>query len=289
MKKAYLSTFALLILLVALVYSPLTAEAAAFSPELRSLLQSVHGGEEISVLVSLSDRVDVRQIKGRNKRDLRADLIRILKEKASGTQRPIRDFLELKGASKIKSLWLINAIAVTAPAGVIEELGSFSGVEEIRLDRTISVPVVSQGISAATEWNLNSIHAPELWNLGYIGAGVVVATMDTGVDANHPDLAGKWRGGSNSWFDPNDEHDTPYDADGHGTQVMGIIVGGDNGGTAIGVASGSTWIAVKIFNDKGQGPYSAVHEGFQWLLDPDGNPATDDAPHVGRSAWTSPI
>ena len=145
--------------------------------------------------------------------------------------------------------------------------------------------MVAQSISAAAQWNLNSIRGPELWNLGYTGAGVVVANMDTGVDANHPDLAGKWRGGSNSWYDPNGEHDTPYDADGHGTRVMGIIVGGDNGGSAIGVAPDSTWIAVKIFNDKGQASYSAVHEGFQWLLDPDGDPDTDDSPDVVNNSW----
>lgn len=78
--------------------------------------------------------------------------------------------------------------------------------------------------------------------------------MDTGVDINwHQDLAGKWRGGSNSWFDPYGQHPTtPTDLNGHGTQTMGVMVGGEHAGTAFGVAPGVQWIAAKIFKDDGK-------------------------------------
>jgi len=136
------------------------------------------------------------------------------------------------------------------------------------------------------EPNLTLIRAPDLWARGYSGQGIVVANMDTGVDLTHPDLASKWRGGTNSWFDPHNEHPAvPYDANGHGTQTMGIMVGGDAGGTTVGVAPNAQWIAVKIFDDAGSAPVSAVHSGFQWLLDPDGNPDTNDAPDVVNSSW----
>jgi bacillopeptidase F len=112
--------------------------------------------------------------------------------------------------------------------------------------------------------------------------------MDTGVDAQHPDLADRWRGGSNSWFDPNGEHPTPYDRSGHGTGTMSVAVGGDAGGTSIGVAPGAEWIAEKIFNDAGVATLSGIHQGFQWLLDPDGNPATADIPDVVNNSWGFP-
>ena len=110
--------------------------------------------------------------------------------------------------------------------------------------------------------------------------------MDTGVDVTHPDLAGSWRGGTNSWYDPNGQHATPVDVNGHGTWTMGAMVGGDAGGTAIGVAPAASWIAVKIFDDQGVATSSGIHQGFQWLLDPDGNPATADAPNVVNDSWT---
>ena len=49
---------------------------------------------------------------------------------------------------------------------------------------------------------------PDLWAPGSTGQGVVVATLDSGVDVSHPDLAGRWRGGTNSWFDPYGQHPT---------------------------------------------------------------------------------
>ncbi len=141
------------------------------------------------------------------------------------------------------------------------------------------------GTPAAPEWNLTTVQAPDLWALGHTGTGAVVASLDTGVDVNHPDLAAKYRGGANSWFDPHGEHLTPYDMNGHGTQATGIMVGGAAGGTAIGVAPDARWMAVKLFNDAGFATYSDIHLAFQWLLDPDGDPATADAPDVVNASW----
>ena len=115
---------------------------------------------------------------------------------------------------------------------------------------------------------------------------MVVANLDSGVDATHPDLAGRWRGGTDSWFDPYGEHPaTPTDLTGHGTATMGIMVGGDAGGTSVGMAPGATWIAARIFNDSGMATATAIHAALQWVLDPDGNPATADAPQVVNNSW----
>jgi bacillopeptidase F len=124
-------------------------------------------------------------------------------------------------------------------------------------------------------------HAPELWAQGFRGKGLVLAAMDTGVDLAHPALAHKWRGGNNSWFDPHGEQATPYDALGHGTQATGVLVGG----SGIGVAPDARWIAVRLFNHDGKASMSDIHRAFQWLLDPDGDPATLDAPDVVNASW----
>jgi bacillopeptidase F len=274
-----------LLCILILLLSCSNLKAAILTPELQSTLQFLTDQDEIPVIVTLSEKADLRQIKGRDKRLLRSAIIRALREKSSVTQQPVKDFLGLRRARKIKPLWLVNGVALTATAGVIRELANFPGVEKIRLDETILAPDVEQSVSAVPEWNLNAIRAPELWNLGYRGEGVVVASMDTGVDLNHPDLQAKWRGGANSWYDPYGEHTTPYDPLGHGTQVMGVIAGGDAGGTSIGVAPAAQWIAAKVFNDQGEALLSVIHESFQWFLDPDGNPDTDDAPDVVNNSW----
>jgi bacillopeptidase F len=138
------------------------------------------------------------------------------------------------------------------------------------------------------EWNLAMVGAPDMWALGYDGSGIVVANLDTGVDPDHPDLAGRWRGGSNSWFDAQGTWAQPHDSRGHGTQTMGLIVGGDAGGTAIGMAPGATWIAAKIFDSAGNALLSEIHAGFQWLLDPDGDAGSDDAPDVVNASFGFP-
>ena len=66
---------------------------------------------------------------------------------------------------------------------------------------------------------------------------------------------------------------------------MGIMVGGDAGGTSIGMAPGATWIAARIFNNSGVATATAIHAALQWVLDPDGNPATADAPQVVNNSW----
>ena len=180
---------------------------------------------------------------------------------------------------------MINGMALTAPAGLISTLGNQPGIENIRLDYELSPPDTYYGDVGPVEWNLDRIKAPQMWSLGYTGQGSVVAVMDSGVDRHHPDLANTYRGGTNSWLDPYGEHEFPTDLTGHGTNVTGIIVAGDASGAAIGVAPQSQWIAVKIFNDAGIAFSSAIQEGFQWLLDPDEDPNTDDAPDVVNNSW----
>jgi len=258
---------------------------AVIAPELEAELAVRAPDEEVAVIVSFSDRVNPRLYEEKDRRQRNTRLLKALKEKATATQRPLRTLLQGNAARRVRELWVLNGMAAIMPASRVRALARLPGVESIRPDSILQAPVTAAGSQAPPEWNLSAVHAPELWSLGYTGSGVVVANMDTGVDANHPDLAGKWRGGANSWYDPHGEHATPSDRDGHGTQTMGLIVGGASGGTSIGVAPDASWIAVKLYNDAGQATYSDIHLAFQWLLDPDGDPNTVDAPDVVNASW----
>ena len=151
------------------------------------------------------------------------------------------------------------------------------------------------------------IGAPDLWEKGLDGSGIVVAILDSGVDAGHPDLSARWLQGSNGWFNPyaencRDSADNACSAcegsllvpcddiigahQGHGTAVAGVLLGGNASGQAIGVAPGAQWIAAKIFRDDDTAEFDSIHLAFQWVLDPDNDPSTDDAiANVVNCSW----
>jgi subtilisin family serine protease len=261
------------------------AQAGVISPEVQSALKS---DVPVPVIVTLKDKVllDKFQVTGKPDKLLRrTEIVSAMKDKAVSSQVPLRNLLTNRGITPVRSLWIINGMAATLPPSVIRELAVHPAVENIAKDRALTAPKAVTATTATPEWNITMINAPELWGIGYTGTGVVVANMDTGVDPDHPDLAARWRGGSNSWYDPNGQHAAPYDANGHGTQTMGVMVGGDAGGTSIGMAPGAKWIAVKIYDDSDTTTYSIIHDAFQWLLDPDGITGTVDAPDVVNISW----
>ena len=266
--------------------------AAVVAPQLQRQLNAAGQDEMVKVIVVLKSQADLASVRGLARKNRPGAAARILRARADLTQRPLRALLKLRRAqglvSEIEPLWIINAIAVTATPAVIRELAAHQAVREIRPDLVVPAPQIpATATSAPAETNVALVNAPALWDLGYRGQGIVVANMDTGVDVTHPDLASRWRGGTDSWYDPNGEHPaTPTDVSGHGTWAMGVMVGGDAGGSSVGVAPDAKWIAVKIFNDRGTATSTAIHQGFQWLLDPDGNPATADAPDVVNDSWT---
>ncbi len=264
--------------------------AGVVEPELRAALDAAAPGTELRVIASFTNPVDLAGLRVASRADAagRARLVEALRARNEAMTAAASSLLQTARARKVVPLWLVNGLAFTASPVAITRLAALPTVASVRLDATLVAPQAQAAATASPEWNIQMVHAPELWAMGYAGAGVVVAEMDTGVDVDHPDLAASYRGGSNSWFDPNGQHQTPSDASGHGTQTMGVIVGGSAGGSAIGMAPAARWIAVKIFNDSGTASLSAVHAGFQWLLDPDGNPDTNDAPDIVNGSWGYP-
>ncbi|MCG8427467.1 MAG: S8 family serine peptidase, partial [Chromatiales bacterium] len=214
----------------------------------------------------------------------RQEMLRILKTLAQRSQYTVRTLMKGR-ATKMTTLWAVNALSATSSPDLVTVIAADPNVKSIDLDTLVHAPVPTLAQESAAEWNLNVTGATSLWEQNITGEGVVLANMDTGVDMVHPDIRRRWRRGINSWYDPNGEHSSPYDSDGHGTQTMGIMVGGNASGSAIGMAPDAKWIAVKIFNDAGVASISTIHQAFQWLLDPDNDINTDDAPDVINGSW----
>ncbi|MCJ7556183.1 MAG: S8 family serine peptidase [Gammaproteobacteria bacterium] len=280
------------LLSVPAVWTP--AMAGEVSPGLHKVLAAAEAeaaGAEVAVPVIISYRSESdpfalrKRLRTEERRFRRSAVPRTLQGENRDTGRDLRAMVESIGGRNVRDLWIASSVSAELTPAMIAEVLQRPDVLQVRQDAMTESPFPMAGAPAAPEWNISLVGAPELWNLGYLGGSVVVATLDTGADALHPELAPSYRGGDNSWYDPYGEHATPYDRTGHGTQVLGLIVAGEGSGASLGVAPQARWIAAKIYDDSGNGSVSAVHAAFQWLLDPDGDPLTDDAPDVVNSSW----
>lgn len=109
------------------------------------------------------------------------------------------------------------------------------------------------------QWALNQLGADDAWHSS-TGEGVTVAVVDTGVDAGHPDLAGRVVPGFDGFkkktagmIDPN----------GHGTHVAGTIVGH---GLVTGIAPGAKIMPIRAMDANGVGNTYKIVSGIMWAV-----------------------
>ena len=151
-----------------------------------------------------------------------------------------------------------------------------------------SVPSHIPEIAADTAWQRHGVR----------GEGIVVGVLDTGAKWDHEALKEQYRGWdgtkaehAGNWHDAIDEAneaspDEPVDADGHGTHVTGLAVGGTDS-VHIGVAPEAKWIACRAFFGE-EAEVSEIVECLQWFLAPtdeNGTPRPELAPHVVNHSW----
>lgn len=242
----------------------------------------------------------------------RSAVVSELRATSEETQEALLAYLQKaqkkKQVKDIHSYYIVNGLAVTGTKEVMEKVASFPEVDQVLPNeiRQIHRPVdlktskPNKQIKAADgiEWNISQVHAPEAWALGYDGTGTVVASIDTGVEWDHPALKEKYRGFDPArpnepshefnWYDATTGSETPYDDLEHGTHVTGTMVGSEpNGENQIGVAPGAKWIAVKAFSEDGGSDADLLDAG-EWILAPkdeNGNPHPEKAPDVVNNSW----
>lgn len=115
----------------------------------------------------------------------------------------------------------------------------------------------------ASQYHLQTVRAFDAWQASR-GQGIVVAVVDTGVTATHPDLQGRIVGG----VDLIEPGTPPDDDNGHGTLVAGVIAA--NAGNGVGVAGAapdSFIMPVRVLDAGGGGVAEDVAEGIRWAAD----------------------
>ena len=134
-------------------------------------------------------------------------------------------------------------------------------VEKIEPNLLVRLPeVIPNDEEFADQWGLEKMMVPEAWNITTGSSSVTVAILDTGIDANHPDLSDRMVAGYDVVHGmagiPEDDH-------GHGTEMAGIIAAKGQNGTGI---SGINWncrvLPVKVLDSNGVGSTADVAQGL---------------------------
>lgn len=125
----------------------------------------------------------------------------------------------------------------------------------------------------AAQWAPQALRLAEAHRVS-TGAGMRVAVLDTGVDRQHPALAGRLLPGFDFVdfdADPSEVGSTLNLGFGHGTHVAGLVAM---------AAPGARILPLRVLDAEGQGNAWVLSEAMLYAVDPDGNPATNDGVQV---------
>jgi serine protease AprX len=156
---------------------------------------------------------------------------------------------------------LIGGAALEVQLRSLTWLKKQPGVGWISPDRTVG---------ATWDYSIQTLGADQVWaTTGLKGTGICVAVLDTGVDP--VDDLDRTRGNKSrvvGWMDFVKGKKKPYDDNGHGTHVAGIVAGNgkDSTGLFSGVAPEADLVAVKVLDKDGAGSVSTVIAGIDWCI-----------------------
>ncbi|WP_228471128.1 S8 family peptidase [Streptomyces alkaliphilus] len=158
----------------------------------------------------------------------------------------------------------VHALPITAPQQAPTEFfPAFRSDEGVVARHTRAEIAAGQGPAWNEDtwtWGLQAIRA----NLSHLtGHGVKVAVLDTGVDTDHPDLAGRIE--ATESFVPGE---TVEDGNGHGTHCIGTVAGpaDPRRGPRYGVAPEARILAAKVLGNSGSGRDGFILAGMAWAV-----------------------
>ena len=185
-------------------------------------------------------------------------------------------------------------------AELLRWIRSLPGVIYAEPDYPVRMSQTPDDSSLDQQWYLASINAFNAWDLATDCSSVLIATVDTGVDLDHPDLI------ANLWVNPDEiagngfdddgngivddihgfnaikNDGSPDDDNGHGTHIAGVIAASANNslGTA-GVCWSAQLMAIKFLDRFGGGSVSDAVKGIQYALDN----KPENTPMIINNSW----
>jgi serine protease AprX len=174
---------------------------------------------------------------------------------------------EFKKFARADKLDIINGQVLDLPNSVLKQLAKHPDVFRVHDNRPIATHNYRTSITVGADVVQDT--------LGYTGAGIGVAIIDSGVAAWHDDLT---RGVVTKTYPYGDQRVSkfvdfvrgrtlPYDDNGHGTHVAGIIAGNgyDSNGEKSGIAPNASLIALKVLDANGKGTIGNIIAALNWV------------------------
>lgn len=175
--------------------------------------------------------------------------------------------------------WFIPLLAILATSGLVfsTRAVSASASPSTPAPHVFYLPLVDDGSPesivfktsdprVSDQWGLQTVNASQAWGITQGSSSVLIAVLDTGIDFNHPDLAGKIRTDlAKNYLAPGTP---PTDDNGHGTHVAGIAAAAFNNGIGIaGLGGMASILPIKVLDSKGSGASQSLAEAIYYAVD----------------------
>ncbi len=268
-----LARWSLAMLLISMLFASVASEG-----------QSVESRKPQWATVLMGQRPDVERlrelVRGLPRNERSGVVYEELQRLARRSQRDLLKRLEAGKAEgavgHVHSVPLLNGVVVQADSSLLAAVARRRDVDRVLFDRE-HVLLESDGPGVAKDdpsaahredprheipWSVYHIGAPEVWEQGWTGQGVLVGVIDTGVNWQHLDLADHlWDGGGmypHHGFDFHDMDNDPDDESGHGSRVAGIVAGDGTAGDTTGIAWDATVMCLRVRENLGVGRVSSA-------------------------------
>ncbi len=266
--------FTLIVAMVLMMAMPGWAQAYGYGKITPDLIEEMNSSSKSSemfqTIIVLSDQFDAkkttRQLQHLNKTEQRQFVMGELQQISQKSQMEILE--ELQQGQKavlvdnIHSFWIVNAISCTMTKDMVIAISERPDVKYVMKDTEVYITDGEEADSTPldqdnNQWNVTQVNADDVWEMGYTGAGVIVAVIDTGVNYNHTDIVNNmWDGGTeyphHGWDFVNNDND-PMDDNSHGTHCAGTVSSYGTNGKQCGIAKDAKIMALKVLNAEGKG------------------------------------
>ncbi|MFJ5768842.1 S8 family serine peptidase [Psychrobacillus sp. NPDC093180] len=186
-------------------------------PKLDESLQDLSGNQDVGVIIHLSEKPvalekGINKLRGRSFSSTQENQVR---NKVKTQQTAVKKELTTKKIAMKQGYTfdtVLNGFAATVKANDLPKLLTVEGVTLVEPDTIVYASEEPQKtkpspinkdrmVEAKMNTSISYLGIEKLWNEGFEGQGIKVAVLDTGIDADHPEFAGIYKGGKN--FIPN--------------------------------------------------------------------------------------